>query len=70
MRNLVMKMLERNCRKRINANEAYDIIMNIKKERDLEYEKEINDQIIKMEKIKQQKMDYENYMNPYINNLY
>ena len=34
-----MKMLERNCRKRINANEAYDIVINIKKERDLEYEK-------------------------------
>ena len=36
-----MKILERNCRKRINANEAYDIIMNIKKERDLEYGKKL-----------------------------
>ena len=45
--------------------------MNIKKERDLQYEKEINEQIINIEKVKQQKMDYENYMNnPYINNLY
>jgi len=71
MRNLVMKMLERNCRKRIDAKEAYDMIMNIKKERDLQYEKEINEQIIYIEKVKQQKMDYENYMNnPYINNLY
>jgi len=36
-----MKILERNCRKRINANEAYDIIINIKKERDLEYGKKL-----------------------------
>ena len=41
MRNLVKKMLERNPHKRISANEAFDIVSEIKKERDLEYEKEM-----------------------------
>ena len=34
-------MLERNPNKRISANEAFDIVSEIKKERDLEYEKEM-----------------------------
>jgi len=41
MRDLVRKMLERNPHKRISANEAFDIVSEIKKERDLEYEKEM-----------------------------
>ena len=41
MRNLVMKMLEREVHKRINAKDAYDIALKIKEERDLEYKNEM-----------------------------
>ncbi len=41
LRNLVMKMLEREVHKRINAKDAYDIALKIKEERDLEYKNEM-----------------------------
>ena len=70
LRNLIKKMLERDVKKRINAKEAYDIVCKIKQERDKIYEKELDKHIIEKEKLNQQREEYYNYMNTYINNIY
>ena len=57
-------------RKRINAKEAYDIVLKIKQDRDMKYEKELDKHIIEKEKLNQQKEEYYNYMDTYINKIY
>ena len=70
LRNLIKKMLERDVKKRINAKEAYDIVLKIKQDRDMKYEKELDKHIIEIEKLNQQKEEYYNYMDTYINKIY
>ena len=70
LRNLIKKMMERDIKKRINAKEAYDIVLKIKQDRDMKYEKELDKLIIEIEKLNQQKEKYYNYMDTYINKIY
>ena len=70
MRNLIKRMMERDMNKRINAKEAYDIVLKIKQERDMIYEKELDKHIMEREKLKQQKEEYYDFMNTYINKIY
>ena len=70
LRNLIKKMMERDIKKRINAKEAYDIVLKIKQDRDMKYEKELDKHIIEIEKLNQQKEKYYNYMDTYINKIY
>ena len=70
MRNLIKRMMERDMNKRINAKEAYDIVLKIKQERDMIYEKELDKHIMEREKLKQQKEEYYDFVSAYINKIY